>query len=177
MEGGRVCEGQGEASGTSKGKLAGSNNNELQYQVTTILGLRSVHIELVVRYWSRNFSSLEFINAAKAARKISRKHLSWRGQKQRRMLTSNSIGVFSSPSYMQQICRDHSHYHEHIWGAWNLPLEVSTGEVGIFPHPFTKIVTSNFLSIFLPHKNNPSCSNQCVAINGGSVFCKCRIHD
>lgn len=50
MEGGRVCEGQGEASGTSKGKLAGSNNNELQYQVTTILGLRSVHIELVVRY-------------------------------------------------------------------------------------------------------------------------------
>lgn len=39
-----------EASGTFKGKLAGSNNNEPQYQMTAILGLRSVHIELVVRY-------------------------------------------------------------------------------------------------------------------------------
>lgn len=42
--------GKGGASGTFKGKLAGSNNNELQYQITTILSLRSVHIELVVRY-------------------------------------------------------------------------------------------------------------------------------
>lgn len=42
--------GLGKASGTFKGKFAGSNNNELLYQVTTILGLRSVHIELVIRY-------------------------------------------------------------------------------------------------------------------------------
>lgn len=161
MEGGRVCEREGEASGTSKGKLAGSNNNELQYQITTILGLRSVHIELVVRYWSRNFSSLECINTAKAARKISRKHLSRRGQKQRRMLTSKSIWVCSFPAtcstFAEFILIKASTFEVHR--TFTCRQEVSTGEVRIFLHPFAKIVASNFLWIFLPQMNNPSYVN------------------